>query len=92
VLCVWWEKRFLQLPILHLYKKLLLESPDSHKSDSWAQQKTKGPSERINSLLLVEVCWVVMLCSVVVGYYHFRGSDFLHFQGKVGGMRENGKI
>jgi len=26
----------------------------------------------------VEVFWVVTPCSIVVGYYHFRSSPFLH--------------
>jgi hypothetical protein len=31
----------------------------------------------------IEVFWVVMLCSVVVGYQCFRGSCCLHVQGEV---------
>jgi hypothetical protein len=33
----------------------------------------------------VEVFWVVMLCSVVVGYQHFGEPCFLHLQGEVNG-------
>jgi hypothetical protein len=29
----------------------------------------------------VEVFWSVMLCSVAVGYEHFRGPSCLHLQG-----------
>jgi hypothetical protein len=31
----------------------------------------------------VEVFWVVMQCSVLVGYQHFRGPCCLHLQGEV---------
>jgi len=36
----------------------------------------------------VEVSWVVMPCSVVVGYQHFGGLCCLHLQGKVNGARK----
>jgi hypothetical protein len=37
----------------------------------------------------VEVFWVVMPCSVMVGYQHFRGPCCLHVQGEVAGMGGN---
>jgi hypothetical protein len=39
----------------------------------------------------VEVFWVVMLCSVVVEYQHFRGPCCLHLQGEVASMGKNDK-
>jgi hypothetical protein len=33
-------------------------------------------------VIQVEVVWVVMLCSVVVGCQHFRGPCCLHIQGE----------
>jgi len=33
----------------------------------------------------VELFWVVMLCGVVVGYQHFRGSCWVQIQGEVTG-------
>jgi hypothetical protein len=38
----------------------------------------------------VKVFWVVTLCSVVVGYQCFRGPCYLHLQGEVAIMGENG--
>jgi len=34
----------------------------------------------------VEVLWVEMLCSVVVGYQRFRGPCRLHLQGEENGL------
>jgi hypothetical protein len=36
----------------------------------------------------VMVFWVVMLCTVTVGYQHFRGPCCLHLQGEVHGDEE----
>jgi len=35
---------------------------------------------------LVKIFWVVMLCSVVVGYQCFRGQCCLQLQGEVAGF------
>jgi len=37
----------------------------------------------------VEVFWVVMTCSAVIGYQCFRGPYCLHLQGEVARMGEN---
>jgi len=37
----------------------------------------------------VEVFWVVMLCSVVVGYQCFRGQSCLQLQGEVTRMAKS---
>jgi hypothetical protein len=38
----------------------------------------------------VKVFWVMMPCSVVVGYHHFRGPCCLCFEGEGARMGENG--
>jgi len=40
-------------------------------------------------ILQVEVFWVVMLCSVVVGYQHFKGPCYFHLQDEVTRMGKN---
>jgi hypothetical protein len=37
----------------------------------------------------VKVFWVVMVCSVVLGYHCFRGSCCLHLHGEVARMGKN---
>jgi hypothetical protein len=38
----------------------------------------------------IEVFWFVTVCTVEIGYQHFRGPCCLHLQGDVTGMGING--
>jgi len=40
-------------------------------------------------MIQVEVFWVVMPCSIAVGYQHFRGPCCLHLQGEATGDGRN---
>jgi hypothetical protein len=56
---------------------------------------TKGENVRFEVLRVVktqvEVFWVVMQCSVVVGYQCLGGACCLHLQGEVTGNGKKGK-
>jgi hypothetical protein len=38
----------------------------------------------------VEVLWVVIPCSIAVGYHCFGGPSYLHLHGEVNGARKGG--
>jgi len=40
-------------------------------------------------IFLVEVFWVLMLCSIMVGYLHFIGPCCLHLWDEISNMGEN---
>jgi hypothetical protein len=59
---------------------------DSHSND----QEIPRPSFQDFAAVKfqVDVFWIVMACSVVVGYQHFRGPRCFHLQGGDGGSMD----